>query len=214
VKTKKDLQQEMKELRAELKELNTTQARRKKNINNKITELKDELSKIKPETKKITTPTSKEKPSQRIINQAHKRIVKRRPDLSELSPEFRRLKNKEIKTIIEEKQFGLSGKANKKDVKRHKTLYPTKPEQSEKYRYVVKLMFIIGITKAGTKWLDNPEYVTIISEKKLTDHQVRIRAMSFFVDDVSEGKYKANLFKLDSITITGKYHYKKWVEYG
>jgi hypothetical protein len=200
------VKQQIAAINKQLKGLNVTQARTANNLRKQIDSLlSGNISIPKPPNISIPKPPKVAffggmEVSNQNLTTAKKRVRKENPGLPESSRKFQNRVKSELEVIQIEKTHHIA-KGAKPYTKPIKNIPLTKPEYSGKYKWIVKLVFLLGTTSQGTKVFDNPEYVTIINKKKLTDFQVKKQAMDFFIEDITDTQYKGQLYKLHSITI-------------
>ena len=207
------VKQQIAAINKQLKGLNVTQFRKANNLRKQIDSLLTVIPIPKapniflPNVPKISIPHPPKidyfggiEYNSRSITTAKNRVRKENPSLPETSRQFKNKVKAELEIIQIEKTHHIA-KGAKPYTKPIKNIPLTQPEYSGKYKWIVKLVFLLGTTSQGTKVFDNPEYVTIINKKKLTDFQVKKQAMDFFVEDITDTQYKGQLYKLHSITI-------------
>jgi hypothetical protein len=200
------VKQQIAAINKQLKGLNVTQSRTANNLRKQIDSLlSGNISIPKPPNISIPAPPKVsfyfgKEVNSRNLTTAKKRVRKENPSLPQTSRKFQNKVKAELEIIQIEKTHHIA-KGAKPYSKPVKNIPLTKPEYSGKFKWIVKLVFLLGTTSQGTKVFDNPEYVIIINKKKLTDFQVKKQAMDFFVEDITDTQYKGQLYKLHSITI-------------
>jgi hypothetical protein len=216
--TNKDLEKQARKLTKQINALNVTQYRRASNLQKQLNEINqilitpdfdfsfdfsnlvpdlfpDRARKVSP---KIATNYLGFETTKRAVTTAQNRVSKK-SNLPKTSPGYKKAVKKELRNIqLENTHKKLKSTAKPKKPRNKKS---PDPALTGKYRWIVKLVFLLGTTSQGTKVYDNPQYVTITNKKYKSDIEIKKQAVDYFGDDMSDLHYKGDLYSLQSVSI-------------